>query len=341
MSGRTYSQPAPGPPHSHFTEPPTQNSTPSAVTSSGTVPADWYASRQTYAPIACARSTMRSTGWISARLVEHVRDRHEERALVDRVDHRLGVGAHDDLGAEARPRLLHVAHRREQALLEHDPVARRLQVEAREHDRLCDRHVLVHHRRAGRRADDLADDVAGREDGVPPALAPRARAARPPLGRELLQPPLRLRGHRAERVVDQVRRRLEDREAVAVALSAPCRRSSHRLHHRCRRRPRRRLRVDEHRRDEQHRDADDALADERPPDARQEAGIRALQRRARSRSGGTRPRRARGRRARSSRAAPARSAASRGRGDAAAARSRGRSPPRARARSAPSPCARS
>ena len=149
-------------------------------------------------------------------LVEHVRDRHEQRALVDRVDHRVGVLADDDLGAEARPRLLHVAHRREEPLLEDDAVARRLQVEAREDDRLGDRHVLVHDGRAGRRADDPADQVADAEHRVPPAFAPGARAARRPLARELLQPALGLRRHRAERVVDQVRRRLEDREAIAV-----------------------------------------------------------------------------------------------------------------------------
>src|SRR3954465_13367418 len=39
----------------------------------------------------------------------------------------------------------------------------------------------------------------------PPASPPRARAARPPLAREPLEAPLRLGGHRAERVVDQVR----------------------------------------------------------------------------------------------------------------------------------------
>ena len=39
-SGRTYSHPFPGPPHSHFTDPPTANETPSALTSSGTIPAD-------------------------------------------------------------------------------------------------------------------------------------------------------------------------------------------------------------------------------------------------------------------------------------------------------------
>ena len=93
-------------------------------------------------------------------LVEHVRDRDEQRALVDRVDHRLCVLADDDLGAEARPRLLHVAHRREEPFLEDDPVARRLEVEAREHDRLGDGHVLVHHDRARRRADDRAEQVA-------------------------------------------------------------------------------------------------------------------------------------------------------------------------------------
>ena len=156
-----------------------------------------------------------------SRLVEHVRHGNEQRALVDRLDHRLGVRAHDDLCTEPRPRLLDVAHRREQTLLEDDPVSRRLQVEAREDDRLGNGHVLVHDRRARRRADDPADEVADAKHRVPPAFPPRARAARPPLGRELRQAPLRLGRHRAERVVDQVRRRLEDREAIPVAPSAP------------------------------------------------------------------------------------------------------------------------
>src|SRR5213078_1213941 len=63
-SGRTYSQAAPGPPQSHLTEPPTSKSTPSAVTSSGTVPTDWYASSTTSAPSSCALATIASTSWI-------------------------------------------------------------------------------------------------------------------------------------------------------------------------------------------------------------------------------------------------------------------------------------
>ena len=39
--GATYRYPAPGPPQSHFTEPPVAKSTSQAATSTGTVPADW------------------------------------------------------------------------------------------------------------------------------------------------------------------------------------------------------------------------------------------------------------------------------------------------------------
>src|SRR5256885_35129 len=53
------------PPQSHLTEPPTAKSTPSAVTSSGTVPVDWYASSTTSAPCSWARAMIVSTSWIS------------------------------------------------------------------------------------------------------------------------------------------------------------------------------------------------------------------------------------------------------------------------------------
>src|SRR5581483_10950179 len=53
-------------------------------------------------------------------------------------------------------------------------------------------------------------------DRVPPPFAPRACPTRAPLARKLREPTLGLRRHGAERVVDQVRRRLEDRKAVAV-----------------------------------------------------------------------------------------------------------------------------
>src|SRR5439155_21066619 len=65
-SGRTYSHPAPGPPHSHLTLPPVAKSTSSSVTSRGTTPADWYASSTTCAPASCARRTIGATSWISA-----------------------------------------------------------------------------------------------------------------------------------------------------------------------------------------------------------------------------------------------------------------------------------
>jgi len=133
-----------------------------------------------------------------SRLVENVRDRHEQRTFVDRFDHRLRVVADDNLGSEARPRLLHVAHRREEPGLEHDAVARRLRVEAREHDRLGNRHVLVHDGAAGRCADDRADEIADAKRRLPPALAPRTCATGRPFVREELEPPCRLSRHRTE-----------------------------------------------------------------------------------------------------------------------------------------------
>jgi hypothetical protein len=69
---------------------------------------------------------------------------------------------------------MEVADGREVLLLVDDPVPLAAEVEAREHDRLGDRHVLVHHRRARRRADQSADLVADGDRHVPPALAPRA-----------------------------------------------------------------------------------------------------------------------------------------------------------------------
>ena len=85
-----------------------------------------------------------------AGLEEDVADRDEQGALVDRVDDRAVVLADDDL--EVRLRLVEVAHRGEVPPLVDDPVAGRVdREERREHDRLGDGDVLVHHRRAGRR----------------------------------------------------------------------------------------------------------------------------------------------------------------------------------------------
>jgi hypothetical protein len=69
-----------------LTEPPTAKSTSSAVTSSGTQPADWYASSTTYAPAACAAATDPLDVLDLRRLEEHVLHGHEQRPLVDRRD---------------------------------------------------------------------------------------------------------------------------------------------------------------------------------------------------------------------------------------------------------------
>ena len=83
------------------------------------------------------------------RLEDDVADRDEQRALVDRLDDRLLVGADDDLGTAGALRLLEIAHRREVLLLVDDAVPGGLEVEAGQDHGLGDRHVLVHHRRSG------------------------------------------------------------------------------------------------------------------------------------------------------------------------------------------------
>ena len=85
-------------------------------------------------------------------LEEHVTDRHEQRALVDRLDDRPVVFDRDDV--KVRLRLVQVAHRREVRLFVDDAVADAGPSEAGQDDLLGDGDVLVHHRAAGRSADD-------------------------------------------------------------------------------------------------------------------------------------------------------------------------------------------
>ena len=158
------------------------------------------------------------------RLEEHVLHGHEQRPLVDRGH---DVVRRDDL--EVVPCLVDVAHAREVLALVDDAVAHARPLKAREDDRLGDRHVLVHADGAGRRADDPPDLVAHGERRRPPALAPRADAALRPRPRVLRDAVFHGRRHRAERVVDQVRRVLEDREAVAVREQIRHRRMNSRM----------------------------------------------------------------------------------------------------------------
>jgi hypothetical protein len=107
-----------------------------------------------------------------------VADRDEQRPLVERVDDRGAVLDRDDL--EPWLRLVEVAHGGEVRLLVHDPVPLTRPRKAREHDRLGDGHVLVHHDRAGRRAEDPGELVAHRDRHLPPTVRPRADAALAP-----------------------------------------------------------------------------------------------------------------------------------------------------------------
>ncbi len=157
-------------------------------------------------------------------LEEDVADRDEERPLVDRLDDLLVVLADDDL--ELRLRLVEVAHRGEVPALVDDAVPGRLgREETAEHDRLGDRDVLMHHGRPGRRADDPPDLVADGHRCRPPALAPGADPPLAPHARVFGEPLLGPARHRRERVVDEVRGVLEDRELGAIVEELPHRRS--------------------------------------------------------------------------------------------------------------------
>src|SRR5512132_4002256 len=151
-------------------------------------------------------------------LEEDVAERDEQRPLVDRVQHTGDVRGDLDLGAPPVLSLVEVANRGKLPFAVDDPVARRLELEAGEHDRLRDGDVLVHRHRPRRRADDLSQLVSDRRRRLPPAFGPCAHASLAPLARVAKQALLRSDGHRAQRMVDQVGRVLEDRKAVAVAL---------------------------------------------------------------------------------------------------------------------------
>ena len=148
-------------------------------------------------------------------LEQHVADRHEEGALVDPRHDLLVVLADDDL--EVGLGLVQVAHRREVGALVDDAVSRGIdRPEAREHDRLGNRNVLLHHRRSGRCADDPPDLVADPHRRRPPPLGPGADPTLGPHPGELGQQLGRTSRHRPERVAREVRRALEDRELGAV-----------------------------------------------------------------------------------------------------------------------------
>ena len=215
-SGRTYSQPFPGPPHSHFTEPPTAKLDPERGDverddSGGLVAVEDHV-RADLVRAADDRLDVLDL----ARLEEDVADRDEERPLVDPLDDLLVVLADDDL--EVRLRLVEVADGREVAALVDDAVAGR------------DRPAGSRRARPPRRSrrSGASRSSPGGAPTIRPiwsptvhgvAHQPSAQDANPalrPHARELGQTLGRLPRHRPERVAHEVRRVLEDRELAAV-----------------------------------------------------------------------------------------------------------------------------
>ena len=157
---------------------------------------------------------------------QHVRDGHDERALVDGLEQRLHRRVHavagtddDDLGAAPPLLVPHVAHRRKIERREDDLVALARVVEAARHERLDLRHVRRHHHRALRRADD-APDALGRAVDLGQPVFPRVDALVDPQIGVRLQVLVRAARHGAERVRHHVDRSLQRRETRRASAAA-------------------------------------------------------------------------------------------------------------------------
>ena len=100
---------------------------------------------------------------------QHQRQRHEDRALVDRVEQLAEIVSDrvrsvdvDDLGAIARESLEHVHVGWELELGQDNLAALAVVAETRRDDSHRHRHVLMHRDRAWRHAEDRREEIAGR-----------------------------------------------------------------------------------------------------------------------------------------------------------------------------------
>src|SRR5262249_26134620 len=146
-----------------------------------------------------------------------VRHRNQQRGLVNRLEQAIERDRdavrrrhRDDLRAELLQAVIEVEVRRKIQAVSDQLVAPAGPIEARGHDALADRNVLVHDDLARPGADDASHEVAHRERHLPPALLPGADAARGPDVRELLEPAAGAARHGSERVADHVDGLVED-----------------------------------------------------------------------------------------------------------------------------------
>ena len=163
---------------------------------------------------------------------QHVRDRHESRALVDHCTEPVGVDAHavvarHDHHARAQSRcelVIGVAHAREIERRHDDRVARRRVVKRRQHRRLREGDGRRHRHLARTGTEQWRNHIAGTERQVPPSRCPGAHAAGGPLLRVLAEPLRHAARHGAERVGDEVRRAFQNRKLRAESQERIARR---------------------------------------------------------------------------------------------------------------------
>ena len=143
------------------------------------------------APTWRAFSAIAATSWMIGRLEEDVREVHDRRPLVDRVDQSLGVdripsSEGTTVTSAPTPALLvdQVEDRREVHGVGDDPVGgASTEIERAEDDGMGQRHVGLEDDLARPRSDQRGDEVAEVGGHGPPAVLPGPDAARWPRSR--------------------------------------------------------------------------------------------------------------------------------------------------------------
>src|ERR1700741_3199229 len=156
-------------------------------------------------------------------LEKHVRERNEERRLVDCGEqsfewHSDAVVGFNDVDLKTPVTcvsLVDIHHRRKIQLRIDDLVSLWRRLQTGENERLADRDVLMHHDGARLGADDVRDFVADSNGHVPPAFCPRTHTTAPPCVCIFLEPFMSCPRHRPEAMRNQINSFVENGKLAA------------------------------------------------------------------------------------------------------------------------------